>query len=107
MSVIGVIAVYKCDGCGAIKTLNTDLDLQAFSQWLSGKTKDFCPSCKFTSVSAKPQPQIDLATEKIVTGLMRRIKNSAGSPPYQGGVEAASADGVVLSPHSPLEKEAA
>lgn len=90
MSVLGVIAVYQCDGCGCVKTLHTGADLQVFSQWISGKTKDFCPACKFTNIAAEPQPNVDLATEKIVTALIRRIKNSS-----------------LGTPHSALEKEAA
>lgn len=74
--IIGVIAVCKCDGCGKIKSLHTDQDLQDFAKWVSGKTHDFCPDCTFTNRQINPnyQQQADLATEKIVKMVQARIK---------------------------------
>lgn len=89
--ILGIIAVYKCDGCGAIKTLHTDIDLAGFSKWFSGKKHDFCPECHLTSRKAEKTPEINLATERIVALVNRRINGNAS----------------LRIPHSALEKEAA
>lgn len=47
MSVVAVITVYECNGCGATVRLETDAEERTFkATWYEGLLVDFCPVCR-------------------------------------------------------------
>lgn len=64
MSVLAVITIHKCDGCGEIATVQTDEDCNSFAaNWFAGLEHDLCPECR-----VKPQYQhliiLDITDER-------------------------------------------
>lgn len=53
MSVLAVITIHRCDGCGEIATVQTDEDCDSFAaRWFAGFEHDLCPECR-----VKPEHQ--------------------------------------------------
>jgi len=44
--IIGVITVYKCDGCDYHKVVNDDTEAEFVKSWFAGLDKHFCPACR-------------------------------------------------------------
>lgn len=72
MSVVGVIIVYKCDGCLAHKSVHTEQDLDEFgATWFTGMQRDYCPKChvkvEHQAIIRAERAEWELSSERILS----------------------------------------